>query len=243
MKKGLILAVMALLLLVPTAGAMNEPKLVPTPTNETTVIRCIVDGKRVEKTLPISTIQSLIDMGSAHKDDFLTIYNKTKTTEEVEQAFTNIQPFFQALVQSGLTGKTVDGLNSLYHSIRNKIREPRRQPGGNPNDGGDARPLGIWNGVPTPAWGNTLCGIFDVGTCSGFAFGTHTLIPTIGADFFITYYFTGESFTVGAFGFTSANAAFQVIIGFIGVLICTPIVMLGPYFMTGLCGFMFGLGV
>jgi hypothetical protein len=242
MRKGLVLAVMALLLTIPITGAVNQPKLTSPSTNETTLIRCVVDGKRVEKVLPISTIRSLMDMGSSHKEDFLTIYDKTKTSEEVDKAFTNIQPFFQALIHSGLTDKTVDNLNALYHSIRDKIREPRRQPVWNPKDGGNVRPLGIWNGMPTPAWANAICGIFDVGSCSGFALGTNTAIPTIGADAFITYAFEGESLTVGFFGFTSANVAFQVIIGFIGVLICTPLIMLGPYFMTGLCGFMFGLG-
>lgn len=242
MKKGLVLVVMALLLSVPIVGAVNQPKLASSSANETTLIRCIVDGKRVEKELPVSMIRNLIDMGSSHREDFLTIYDKTKTSEEVEQAFSNIQPFFQALIQSGLTDKTVDNLNTLYHSIRDKIREPRQQPVWKPQDGGDARPLGIWNGIPTPMWANVICGIFDAGTCSGFACGTHTLIPTIGVDLFITYAFEGESLTVGGFGFTSANVAFQVIIGFIGVLICTPLIMLGPYFMTGLCGFVFGLG-
>jgi hypothetical protein len=243
MKKGLVLVIMALLLSIPIAGAANQPKLTSPSTNETTLIRCIVDGKRVEKVLPISTMLSLIDMGTSHREDFLTIYDKTKTAEEVEHAFTNIQPFFQALIHSGLTDKTVDDLNTLYHGIRDKILEQRHQPTWKPQDGGDARPLGIWNGVPTPVWANAICGIFDVGTCSGFACGTHTLIPTIGVDLFITYAFEGESLTVGGLGFTSANAAFQAIIGFIGVLICTPLIMFGPYFMTGLCGFVFGLGM
>jgi hypothetical protein len=243
MKKGLVLVMMALLLSVPIAGAVNQPKSTAQPTNETTMIRCIIDDKKIEKVLPVSTIQTLIEMGRSHQQDFLTIYDKTTTTDEVEQAFATIQPFFQALIDSGVTDKTIDDLNTLYHSIREKIREPRRPQAWLPQDGGDAQPLGIWNGIPTPIWANTVCGIFDVGTCSGFACGTHTLIPTIGADFFITYYFTGESLTVGGFGFTSANAAFQVIIGFIGILICTPLIMLGPYFMTGLCGFVFGLGV
>ncbi|HVQ00726.1 MAG TPA: hypothetical protein VMT57_04355 [Candidatus Thermoplasmatota archaeon] len=242
MKKGLVLIVMALLLSVPIGGAVNQPMHMKPSANETTVIRCIVDGKRVEKVLPISTIQSLVDMGSSHKDDFLTIYDKTKTAQDVEQAFTNIQPFFQALIQSGLTDKTVEDLNNLYHGIREKIREPRRQPAWKPQDGGDARPLGIWNGIPTPVWGNILCGIFDVGTCAGFAGGTNAAIPTIGIDVFITYAFTGTSATVGLAGGTIATAAFQVIIGFVGVLIATPLVMIGPYFMTGLCILMIGIG-
>ncbi len=243
MRKGLVLVVMALLLSVPIAGAANQPKIAPPSSDETTVIRCIIDGKKVEKMLPVSTVQNLIEIGDSHKQDFLTIYDKTKTAEDAEQALTNIRPFFQALIDSGLTDKTVDQLNGLYRVIRDKIREPRQQQEYKPRNDGNAIPLGIWNGIPTPMWANTICGIFDVGTCSGFACGTHTLIPTIGADFFITYYFTGESLTVGAFGFTSANAAFQVIIGFVGILICTPLIMLGPYFMTGLCGFVFGLGV
>jgi len=242
MKKGLVLVVMALLLAVPIAGAVNQPKLTSPSTNETTLIRCVVDGKSVEKVLPISTIRSLIDMGTSHREDFLTIYDKTKTTEEVEQAFTNIQPFFQALIHSGLTDKTVDDLNNLYHGIRDKIREPRRQPAWKPQDGGNARPLGIWNGFPTPIWGNVLCGIFDAGSCAGFAGGTNAVFPTIGIDLFITYAFTGTSITVGLTGGTIAAAAFQVIIGFIGVLIVTPLIMLGPYFMTGLCIVMLGIG-
>jgi hypothetical protein len=242
MKKGLVLAVMALLVSVPIASAVNQPKLTSPSTNETTV-RCVVDGKRVEKVLPISTIRSLIDMGASHKQDFLTIYDKTKTAEEVEQAFTNIQPFFQALIYSGLTDKTVDDLNTLYHGIRDKIREPRRQPTRLPQDGEDAGPLGIWNGMPTPVWGNAICGIFDAGMCAGFAGGTNAVIPTIGADAFITYAFSGTSVTVGLAGGTAAFTAFQVIIGFVGVLIVTPIIMLGPYFMTGLCLFMLGIGV
>ena len=243
MKKGLVLVVMALLLSVPIASAINQPVLTSSSTNATTVIRCVVDGKKIEKVLPISTIQNLIEMGSSHKEDFLTIYDKTKTTGDVEQAFTNIQPFFQALINSGLTDKTMDDLNVLYHGIRDKIREPRRQPTRLPQDGGDARPLGIWNGMPTPVWGNAICGIFDAGMCAGFAGGTNAVIPTIGADAFITYAFSGTSVTVGLAGGTAAFTAFQVIIGFVGVLIVTPIIMLGPYFMTGLCLFMLGIGV
>ena len=242
MKKGLVLVVMALLLTVPIASAVNQQQPSPS-TNDTTRVRCVVDGKRVEKELPLSTIRNLIDVGKSLRDDFLTIYDKTKTSEELERAFTNVQPFFQALIDSGLTDKTVDDLNVLYHGIREKIREPLRQPAWKPQDGGDVQPLGIWNGIPTPAWGNAICGIFDVGSCSGFAFGTNTAIPTIGIDAFITYAFDGESLTIGGLGFTSANVAFQAIFGFIGVLICTPLIMLGPYFMTGVCGFMFGLGM
>jgi hypothetical protein len=242
MKKGLVLVVMALLLSVPIAGAVNQPKFTSPSANDSTVIRCVVNGKKVEKVLPVSSIQNLIEMGSSLKEDFLTIYDKTKTAKEVEQAFTNIQPFFQSLIDSGLTDKSIDELNSLYFGIRDKIREPRRQSLLEMNEGGNTRPLGIWNGVPTPIWGNVLCGIFDAGSCAGFAGGTNAVLPTIGIDLFITYGFTGTSITVGLTGGTIAAAAFQVIIGFIGILIVTPLVMIGPYFMTGLCILMLGIG-
>jgi len=242
MKKGLVLVVMALLLSVPIAGAVNQPKVPSPSTNDTTVIRCIVDGKTVKKELPISTIHNLIELGKSHQKDFLTIYDKTKTSEDVEQAFMNIQPFFQALIDNGLTDKSIDDLKSLYYGIRDKIREPRRQSLLEVNEGGNTRPLGIWNGVPTPIWGNVLCGIFDAGSCAGFAGGTNAVLPTIGIDLFITYGFTGTSITVGLTGGTIAAAAFQVIIGFIGILIVTPLVMIGPYFMTGLCILMLGIG-
>ncbi len=237
MKKGIVLFLVGLLLSISAVNVIAQPQIV---TTKATTILCYVDGKRVEKEMSISTIQNLIDMGASCKKDFLTIYDKTSSVEDVTVAFENIKPFFQALKESGLTDKTVEGLNALYYNIREKIKEPKHNLVWKQQEG--SQPAGIWNGLPTPVWANAICGIFDVGICVGFAGGTHTLIPTIGIDAFITYAFQGESLTVGTFGGTLAITAFQVIIGFIGILICLPLIMLGPYFMTGLCGFVFGIG-
>jgi hypothetical protein len=241
MRKAIILLLVALLFSAPITSAVQQPRA--HVSSDTTIVCCIIDGKKIEKEMPIPSMQGLIDMGASHQADFMTIYDKTKTDEEVTQAFKNIEPFFQALIDSHLTDKTVDEMNSLYSNIREKIREPRGQTTWKPQESNPEQPLGIWNGLPTPIWANAVCGIFDAGFCVGFAAGTHMLIPTIGADAFITYGFQGTSISVGLFGGTMAFSAFQVIIGFIGILITLPLIMFGPYFMTGLCGFMIGIGV
>jgi hypothetical protein len=189
--------------------------------------------------MSVSSIHNLVDLGASYKEDFLTIYDKTKSVDKVKTAFENIQPFFKVLIDNDLTDKTIDELNDLYHNIRNRIREPIRTT--KPQD----RPqlLGIWNGVPTPIWGNALCGMFDAGVCLGFVLGTHTVIPTIGADAFLTYVFQGNSLSIGLAGFTMAVTAFQLILGFIGVLLATPLIMLGPYFLSGLAVVYFGAGL
>ena len=215
----------------------------PEKTSKTTEkIRITVGTETIEKEVSLDTIYTIIELGKQCKEDFLTIYDKTKTIEDVKQAFQNIQPFFAALVDNSLTDKTVRDLNDLYYSIRDKIRAPMREQRRaiKPQEG--LQPLGIWNGIPTPIWANAICGIFDAGICIGFAAGTHALIPTIGTDAFITYGFQGESITVGLAGGTLAVTAFQVIFGFVGILIVLPLIMFGPYFMTGLCGGMVGIG-
>jgi len=188
----------------------------------------------------VSSIQNLIELGGSHKEDFLTIYDKTKSADEVATAIENIKPFFQALIDKELTDKTVEELNSLYYSIREKIREPRRQPQKVPQDG--PQPLGIWNGIPTPVWANFMCGQFDIGICSGFAGGTHMLIPTVGADVFLTYAFQGTSVTIGGFGYTIATVGFNFVMGFIGVLLAMPLIMFGPYFLAGMSCLLVGVG-
>lgn len=228
------------LALSPLAIAVSPAKAITT--TDTITIRITIGRQTTEKEMSLSVIKSVMDIGASCKKDFLTIYDKQKTSEEVAQAFENVQPFFQAMIDNDLTDKTVDEFNTMYQDIRAKIREPRRQPVWKPQDGDGARPLGIWNGLPTPVWANVVCGIFDAGMCAGFAGGTHAIIPTIGADAFITYGFQGESITVGGLGGTFAVTAFQVIFGFVGILLATPLIMLGPYFMTGLCGAMFGVG-
>ncbi len=242
MRKGLIAIVIVMILTIPIVNAWNLPQRSREKIDESTILQCFIDGKRTEREMPISTIQELINMGTSHKEDFLIIYDKTKSDEEVAVAFENIKPFFKALRDSHLTEKTVDELNDLYYGIRDKISEPRHKPVCKTKNSIDTQPMGIWNGIPTPIWANALCGIFDAGICAGFACGTHALIPTIGIDAFITYGFQGTSLTVGLSGATAGFSAFQVIIGFVGILIVLPLIMLGPYFMTGLCGVMFGIG-
>lgn len=240
MRKGLVLLIIISLMTIPVVSAIPQPQSI---VKDTTIVRCLVDGKRIEKEMSFSAMQDLIDMGALLKEDFLTIYDKTKSTEEVTAAFENIKPFFQALIDNGLTDKTVDELNTLYNSIRERIREPRHTPIWKPQDNpSDPRPLGIWNGVPTPVWGNVLCGMFDVGLCAGFVFGTHTLIPTVGADAFLTYTFQGTSLSLGLSGGSMAALAFNVIFGFVGILLAIPLIMFGPYFLTGLAGAYLGVG-
>lgn len=243
MRKGVALIVVILLMALPAASAVTTSTPIANKEitlEKTTTIMCNIGGKTISKELPTSVIEGIINMGKAHEKDFLTIYDKTKSPDDVAVAFRNVQPFFQALVDNGLTDRSVRELNDLYHTIREKIQEPKPR-NVIPKDG--PQPAGLWNGVPTPIWGNALCGIFEAGQCAGFVLGTHTLIPTIGVDLFLTYQFAGTSITLGAAGNTAATIGFDVIFGFIGILIVTPGIMLGGYFMTGLCGFMMGVGV
>jgi hypothetical protein len=244
MKRGKILltficVIVSILIMSPLTSAFIPKTKIVQPTEK---IHITIGKETVEKELPLDTIEDIIDLGSTCKEDFLTIYDKTTTAEQVEQAFINIQPFFQALINNGLTEKTMEELNDLYHIIRERIQKPLHESRQEKTEHQESRPMGIWNGLPTPVWANAVCGIFDVGICAGFAGGTHAIIPTIGVDAFITYAFQGESLTVGLTGGTFAVSAFQVIIGFIGILITLPIIMFGPYFMTGLCGVVFGVG-
>ncbi len=240
MNKGMILFSVALLVSAPLVAASNQRQSGSTVLEETTTLLCIVNGERTERDLMVSSIQNLIELGGSHKEDFLTIYDKTKSADEVATAIENIKPFFQALIDKELTDKTVEELNSLYYSIREKIREPRRQPQKVPQDG--PQPLGIWNGIPTPVWANFMCGQFDIGICSGFAGGTHMLIPTVGADVFLTYAFQGTSVTIGGFGYTIATVGFNFVMGFIGVLLAMPLIMFGPYFLAGMSCLLVGVG-
>lgn len=239
MRRGLVIIFLGFLLTMPITQAGNQSKKCFVETEETTTILCLINGERIEKEMSLTSIKNLIDMGASHKEDFLTIYDKRKSAEEVTTAFKNLQPFFQALVDSGLTENTVGELNILYSTIREKIGEPRHQP---MRDGG-ARPLAIWNGLPTPLWANTICGQFDAGFCVGFAGGTHLLIPTVGADVFLTYAFQGTSVSVGGFGYTVAGMGFLFVMGFVGILLVTPLIMFGPYFLAGADGLMVGVGV
>jgi hypothetical protein len=241
MKKQIGILFAILLLSFPLGSAVHEPTFRPIRGEDQTSILSVIDGKQIKREMALSEIQDLIDMGGSCKKDFLTIFDKTKSQEDVAIAFENIKPFFQALIDNNLTEKTIDELNALYYRIRGNIQEQKRQLITKPQDG--PQPLAIWNGLPTPLWANMLCGQFDVGLCSGFAGGTHLLIPTIGIDAFLTYAFEGTSVSVGGFGYTLATAGFLFVIGFIGILIVTPFIMIGPYFLAGMSGLLFGIGV
>lgn len=242
MKRELLTLVVVLILSTPIVSAAGQQQTNMSSNTQTTPVRCAIDGKDIEKDVPLSLLENLCDLGARYKADFLIIYDKTASEDDVALSLVNITPFFEALREKGLTDKTVDEFRLLFYEIREKIHEPRRQPVWKPQQEDDARPLGLWNGIPTPVWANMMCGVFDAGLCMGFAAGTHLIIPTVGIDAFLTYGFNGESISVGFFGGTLAITAFQVIIGFVGILLCTPLMMAGPYFMTGMCGFMLGIG-
>jgi hypothetical protein len=204
---------------------------------ETTHLLCVIGRQKIFKEMPVNIINSIILLGESKKDAFITIYNKYATQEEVDKAFEDIQPFFHALVVNGLTDKSVDDLNILFHNIRDLIKKPKNNPLG-------PQPCGSWNGLPTFLVGNAICGIFCADAPAvGFALGTHTILPTIGADAFITWAGTGETVSIGCLGFTtSTGPEFGLILGFIGVLLATPIMIVGGMFMTGFALLYFGIG-
>lgn len=215
-----------------TLASINQPQA-----SETTKLLCQIGKQRIIKEMPIETIKTIMDLGKSEKHAFLTIYNKYSTKEEVENAFEDIQPFFNTLVSNGLTDKSVDDLNTLFHSIRDMIQKPKSDPFG-------PHTLGGWNGLPTFVVANAASGVF----CSdlpavGFALGTNTIVPTIGADVFITWAGDGETVSIGGLGFTtSTGPEFGLIFGFVGVLIATPIMILGGMFLTGFAALYLGIG-
>jgi hypothetical protein len=205
--------------------------------SDTTPIICQIGDQRVVTRMPVETIRSIIALGESEKDAFLTIYNKYATPEEVDAAFEEIQPFFDALVTSGLTDRSVDDLNAMFRNIREIIKKPKNDPFG-------PQTLGGWNGFPTFGVVNAVCGIFCMDVPAvGFALGTHTILPTIGLDAFVTWAGDGETISIGGLGYTtSTGPEFGLIFGFIGVMIATPIMILGGLFMTGFGGFYLGVG-
>jgi len=205
--------------------------------SETTPLLCQIGKQRITKEMPIETIKSIIALGESEKNAFLTIYNKYSTKEEVNNAFEEIQPFFSALVSNGLTDKSVDDLNTLFHNIREMIQKPKSNPFGPYTCGG-------WNGVPTPIFGNGACGIFGMDVPAiGFALGTHTILPTIGIDLLVTWAGDGETVTIGLTGITtSTGPEFGLTFGFIGILLATPIMITGFLFQVGFAGVYIGVG-
>jgi hypothetical protein len=244
-KEVRILALLSVMLivLVPLTSAAVVIKPIKTQTTaalelqapETTQIVCQVGKQKIVKEMPVDTIKSIIALGQSKKDAFITIYNKYATQEDVDKSFAEVQPFFNALVVNGLTDKSVDDLNTLYHNIRDLIKKPKRDPSG-------PQPCGSWNGLPTPVFGNAACGVFTASSATGFVLGTHTFIPTIGVDLFITWAGTGETVSIGTAGFTtSTGPEFGLIFGFAGILIATPIMIIGPLFITGVAGIYLGI--
>jgi hypothetical protein len=225
--------------LVPLCNASMTSSLSKEKTqeNNTTPLLCSIGKQKIVKELPVSTIDALILLGESKKNDFLTIYNKYATQEEVANAFDDLQPFFNALVANGLTDKSVEDLNTLFHEIRGMIKKPRHDPFG-------PQPAGSWNGLPTFLVANAACGIFcGDAPAVGFALGTHTVLPTIGADAFITWAGNGETVSIGGLGFTtSTGPEFGIVFGFIGVLLATPIMIVGGMFMTGFAALYVGIG-
>lgn len=239
-RKGLVITgIVALLLTIPLAGAaIPTIKTIPTSNENLTTCMIIVGREKVKTQLPLSEVKDFVNYAATFEDDFMTIYNKRASNEEVAVAFDNLQPFFQRLGDEKFTSKNVSELTAFFNSIRERVREPRKD-----NRAPPANSLGFWNGVPTPIWGNTMCGLFEVGECIGFIAGTHTLIPTIGADLFATYCYSGIAKSVGLGGGTTSALGFEVWVGFVGVILCTPGIMIGPYFLTGLCGGFVAIGM
>jgi hypothetical protein len=204
---------------------------------ETTKLLCMIGTQKIIKEISVDTIDSIITLGESKKDAFLTIYNKYATSDEVTKAFEEVQPFFQALVENGLTKKSVEELNQMFQNLREIIKKPTHDPFG-------PQPCGSWNGLPTFLVGNAVCGVFCADAPAvGFTLGTHTIFPTIGGDVFITWAGSGETVSIGGLGFTtSTGPEFGLILGFIGVLIATPIMIVGGMFMTGFAALYLGIG-
>lgn len=253
MKRAKIISIVciitALFFLSPLATAVITPQATIRTMKEDVFasepVRAYIGGVYVERYMSQEDMQGLINMGEAGKQDFLTIYDKTKSAEEVAQAFENIQPFFQALIEYKLTGKTIDELNDMFHDIRDKIRLPRNPKWYYHGGDGGAQPAGMWNGVPTPIFGNMGAGLFNVGASAlGFTLGTHTVLPTIGADLLTTWADTGETISIGGAGFTtSTGPEFGLIIGFVGIMLALPIMIVGFIFQVGFVGGYLGIGI
>ncbi len=210
---------------------------------------CQIEGEKVIKELPVDTIQEIIELGKSCEQDFYTIYNKWETDHEVDIAFNNIEPFFRALVDSGLTEKSVEDLNELFRDIRNKIGKPRRDPSYLYLSKEGAQPsLYIWNGIPLPIAANVMCGLYTVGTgVVGYSLGTHTILPGPGLDVWNTWFMTGGN--GGSIGFLGATlvaiSEFAMTVGFIGILLGVwPSGIIAPFiFQVGLAMLYIGVSV
>jgi hypothetical protein len=237
------------MLALPTASCLpvSGPSSLPerqTPQEGTQRMFCQVSGTRIIKNIPITEAQHLTSLFNLSKQDFLTILNTTRTDADADLALFNLQPLFQALYDVGLTDMNATGLTRLYHEIREKIGSARQNLLLKP--GGMLHPLGLWNGVPLPAQLNAACGILAFGGgAAGWVAGTHTLIPTIGADVFLAAGFDGTTVTLGIAGATLQDLAqFIVIFGFAGILLgCLPTgVIVALLFLAGFSVLYLGIG-
>jgi hypothetical protein len=205
---------------------------------------CQIEGNKIIKELPITDVQRISELCNASMQDFLVILNKTMPQEDVDRAFNNLQPFFEALHHYGLTSLTADDFDGLYHDIRSRIKTPHRTT--DRTSGGRMQTLGLWNGAPVPAQLNIACGTLAAGgAAAGWVAGTHTLLPTLGADLFLASAFDGTCITLGVTGATLQNLAqFIVIFGFAGILLgCLPSGLIaGLIFMAGFSLVYLGIG-
>ena len=237
--KILALILSVLLFLVPittaTIPTLSSPKTHP-QTIDIIKIVCQVGKQRTIKEISASTIDEIVSLAKEKKESFLTIYNKYSTPEEVEQAFTDVQPFFDSLIANGLTTKSVDEMNTMFYDIRDMIKKPKRDPNG-------PQPLGGWNGLPTFITGNLACGIFTASVAFGFTVGTHTLLPTIGADLVTVWCGSGETVSIGGLGFTTSTGPESgIILGFLGIMLATPIMITAFLLQIGFAGLYAGFG-
>lgn len=225
-------AIMILLIPLPNLGSATGIF------NDTEKVIIRIGSYTIEKDMSPDVLRSIIDIGVACKKDFLTIYNKDAPLEDVAKAFENIKPFFNALVENEMTDRTAEELTILFQQIREKIREPYTQRSLSRSTTDGPRPLGNWNGMPSPVFINIACGIFNAGVPAiGFTLGTHTILPTVGADVLTTWADTGETISIGFTGFTtSTGPEFGLIAGFIGIMIVLPLMILGFIFQVGFAG-------
>lgn len=218
MKKGLKLVaifLIASIALLPVASSIQTTKD-RRPDNITTAnMYCAIQGKKIIKELSIETTNEIYELAKSCDNAFYTIFNKKSTQNEVDDALTEVQPFFQALINAELTDKTTTELTDLYKNLRERVRAPLRKTSSNP------RLTGQFNGVPSPVVGNFGCGMFAAGTeAVGWALGSNTVIPTIGVDLLVTGMFTGTSWTLGLIGYaTQTLAQVMLAIGFAGILL------------------------
>lgn len=221
----LTVVTIAIILSLPIVQSFNESKLQfieKQGDNETVKVACYIvspDGSYNKRTEKISrTIYNqIIEMGKLLKNDFMTIYDPESTYQEVMIAFDNIQPFFTTIIANKLTDKSVDELEQIYRGIRSKILQKNqdKKPG--------FMPTGWWNGIWTPMFMNGGCGIIaEAKRCIGFVIGTHSILPSLGADLLLTYFTSDLSAYTETIGVTGWTAAFgpqmAFIINFIGIL-------------------------